>query len=347
MTPSPQTPLRIALFNDSATMRAVIRSVLEPHDDLVIVVEASDGTQAGQVCREAKASLVLMDIVMPRCNGYEATRTIMAEYPLPIIMVSSAVNTQSADVLFEALKTGALFVTEAPPAGQGAAERLRQAAFVQTIRNVAASSRIGGSTTQQFAPARGTSDLLVDAVGLCASAGGPGAITAVLSQLPASLMPPILLVQHLARGFSDTFARWLSNETPARVVVASDGMPLEIGTVYLAPDDAHLGYGAGAVARLSDAPPIGMFRPSATFLLRSLRPLGKRALGVVLSGMGSDGAEGAVEMRTGGGRIAVQDQETCAVYGMPQAALKLGGADEVLNPTQIGAWLIRRCGVGR
>lgn len=349
MTYPPDNSLRIALFNDSATMRAVIRTVLSQHDDLLVVAEAADGTQADVVCREARADLVLMDIVMPRCNGYEATRKIMASHPLPIIMVSSAVDTQSAAVLFEALKAGALFVTEAPPAGFGPAEQIKRAAFVQTLRNVVAGTRLGGQETPPTSAALPTASntLHVDAIGLCASAGGPAAVTAVLSALPATGMPPILLVQHLARGFVDTFARWLSNEAGRNVFVAAQGMPLETGGVYLAPDDAHLGYGMGGVATLSQSPPIGMFRPSATFLLRSLRSLGNRALGVVLSGMGNDGAQGAVEMRACGGQVAVQDRQSCAVYGMPQAALALGGADEVLDPARIGEWLIRRCGVNR
>lgn len=343
--PHDTAPLRIAVFNDSRTMRAVIHSVLARHRDLEIVVEASDGTQAGKICREAQAQLVLMDVVMPNCNGYEATRAIMSEYPSPILMVSSVVNTQSADVLFEALKAGALLVTEAPPAGDSAEDRLRQAAFVQTIRNVAAGTRSQRAATPPAISRPVSGSPHVDVIGICASAGGPTAVTTVLSALPAARMPPILLVQHLARGFAQTFAQWLTTETRCTVEVAEDGMPLEAGKIYLAPDDHHLGYGAGGIARLSQDLPIGMFRPSATFLLRSLQSLGSRALGVVLSGMGSDGAAGAVAMRRTGAAVVAQDRESCAVYGMPEATIHAGGADEVLNPPQIAAWLVRKCGV--
>jgi len=348
MSEFPQTaPLRIAVFNDSRTMRAVIRSVLAPHRDLEVVVEANDGTQAGRICRDADVQLVLMDVVMPHCNGYQATRAIMSEYPTPILMVSSVVNTQSAEVLFEALKAGALLVTEAPPAGNTPDDRLRQAAFVQTIRNVAAGTRGHRPPAPLAATPTLTTRPHIDVIGMCASAGGPTAVTTVLSALPAARMPPILLVQHLARGFAQTFAQWLTTETRYPVLVAEDGMPLELGRVYLAPDDHHLGYGTGGIARLALDPPIGMFRPSATFLLRSLQALGERALGVVLSGMGTDGASGAVAMRRTGAAVVAQDRESCAVYGMPEATLDAGGADESLNPAEIAAWLVRKCGVNR
>jgi len=337
--------IRVAVFNDSATMRAVIRSVLTRQGDFQVVAEAADGLQAGEICRAAAAELVLMDIVMPLCNGYEATRNIMEVFPLPIVMVSSVVGTTSADVLFEAMKAGALFVAEAPPVGTGPQVQLRQDVFVQTILNVARGVRGAPGDTDRGLGDMTPSARAVDAIGICASAGGPSAVTEVLASLPAAEMPPILLVQHLAPGFSHTFARWLSSESGSLVEVAEASVPLRRGVVYLAADDHHLVYGEGGVVRLTQTPPVGSFRPSATVLLESLCVLRNRALGVILSGMGDDGAAGAVALRQAGAQVVVQDRSSCAVYGMPRAALKLGGADDVLDPGQIARWLIRKCGV--
>jgi two-component system chemotaxis response regulator CheB len=342
------TRLRTAVFNDSPTARALLRAVLERTEQFEIVAEADDGIDAARICETARPDLVLMDVVMPGCNGFEATKAIMAAHPVPIVIVSAVVDVRDADVLFEAMRIGALFVVGLPPGGGTTRDEIKQNAFAQTLLNVIAGvradRRVPSATTGRHVRAPVTA-ADVDVIGLCASAGGPAAITRVLARLDPTRMPPILLVQHIAAGFVETFARWLDGQTRLTVRLADADAIAESGHVYLAPADRHVGWASrrGRVV-VSDAPPVGQFRPSASFLLESLASAGPRAIGIVLSGMGDDGAAGAVQLRAKGGCLVVQSREGCAVYGMPLAARKAAGADEELTPDEIGEWLVRRCG---
>lgn len=339
---TPDKVLRVVVFNDSPTVRSVLRATLASAPDFSLVGEAADGTDAASICEEYQPDLVLMDAMMPTVNGFEATQAIMARAPVPIVIVSAILDPKNADVLFQAMKAGALFVVPPPsvaPRGDGS---LEQAVFLQTLRNVVAATSLREGDDAPAPPEpREAAPRSVDVIGVCASAGGPAAITELLGTLREHRMPPILLVQHLAAGFHRTFADWLGSQTGMSVQVAADGEPLQAGHVYLAPGDSHLRYRSGATASVTSDPPIGQFRPSATALLESLTVARHRARGVVLSGMGDDGAAGAVTLRRSGGKVVVQDRASSAVYGMPQAALKAGGADDVLNPRNIGLWLIR------
>jgi len=178
-------------------------------------------------------------------------------------------------------------------------------------------------------------------IGLVASTGGPGALVTVLRALAGRPLPPVLLVQHLAPGYTPGFAAWLQGMIQRPVGVAQHLEPLGLDRVYVAPDDRHLGVDALRRALVTDEPPVGMFRPSGTWLLRSMaRSFGPLARAAVLTGMGDDGADGAVALRRAGGRVAVQDEATCVIYGMPAVTAARGGADVVLPLAQIAAWLV-------
>jgi two-component system chemotaxis response regulator CheB len=194
-------------------------------------------------------------------------------------------------------------------------------------------------------------DSPISAIGIVASAGGPRALDALLHALPAGVMPPILLVQHLAAGFIATFASWLGSSTGHPVLIAEDGERAVPGCVYLPPEDHHIGLAVDlrihldGLDGLDGAPPAAGFRPSGDYLLASLARLGRRALGVVLSGMGRDGAEGAARLRQAGGRVVAQALESAAVTGMPSAASRSGAAEAMLAPEDIARWLASRSGV--
>ncbi|MBK6535389.1 MAG: chemotaxis protein CheB [Deltaproteobacteria bacterium] len=162
----------------------------------------------------------------------------------------------------------------------------------------------------------------------------------LLRVLPPRVMPPVLIVQHMARGFAEGFARWISEATGHPTTVAVDRSPTARGAVYIAADDRYLGIDASLRLVVSDAPQVGLFRPSGNYLFESMaRSLGPRARGVVLTGMGDDGADGAATLRRSGGRVAAQDEATSVVYGMPKAAAQRGGADVTLPLLEIPAWL--------
>lgn len=364
--PSPRA-LRVVIFNDSPTARALIRHVLEA-DGMVIVAEAATGRDAAGIVARSRADVVVMDVVMPDVNGYEATRAVMDHVPTPIVMVSGVVDPKDSEVIFAALAAGALHVAELPP-GSAVAQQRGGTAFAAIVRTMAgarlrqqvnepapAAERAAATPASHGTPrppARAqrsvSAQRIVHAIGLVTSTGGPQALVQILRDLPQARMPPILVVQHLARGFADSFAHWLEQSTDQRVEMAAAGAEPLPGVVYVAPEDRHLGIHRARSWALSlvvsNAPAVSQFRPSGTFLLHSLAALGTHALGVVLTGMGRDGAEGAAALRAAGGLVAVQDRGTSVIHGMPAATLACGGADAVLPLHQVASWLRERSGL--
>lgn len=336
--------VRVLVVNDSATVRAALRAAIDKAEGFAVVGEGAGGEEAAPLVAATRPSVVLMDVVMPRVDGYAATREIMATAPVPIVLVSSVVNPRDVAVAMESLRSGALAIVEAPPAPHEPAYAARREAL---LRLLAAMAKVRVERRHPAAPARPSRPPPSPpapaplAVGIVASTGGPGALVAVLRDLAGRPLPPVLLVQHLAVGYTPGFVKWLESAARRPVRVAQHEEPLAPDHVYVAPDDRHLGVDARLRAVVSDEAPVGHFRPSATWLLRSMaRSLGPLARAAVLTGMGDDGAEGAVALRHAGGRVVAQDEATSVVYGMPAAAAARGGADAVLPLGQIAAWLV-------
>lgn len=333
--------LRVVIVNDSRTVRLALRQALAGSGEVDVVGEAGDGAGALGVVLAQRPSLVVMDIVMPGMDGYAATRQIMAHAPTPIVLYSSVVNPRDSRVALEALRSGALSIVEAlPPAGDPSYD-FRRASLLHLLRSMA---QVKVERLQPESPARSrlpagaVGD--VDAIGVVASTGGPAAIADLLRMLPPRAMPPVLVVQHIARGFAEGFARWLTDATGHPASVAVHQAPARHGEVYVAADERHLGLDGAHRLVVSDVAPVGLFRPSGTFLLASLaEAVGARGRGVVLTGMGDDGADGAVALRRAGGRVAAQDEATSVVFGMPRVTVERGGADVVLPLPLIPAWL--------
>jgi two-component system chemotaxis response regulator CheB len=272
-----------------------------------------------------------MDLHMPDADGFSGIARIMAETPTPILVLTA---TREEAVGFRALSLGALDILEKPQAttdlrgyGQLLRSRLRLLAGVKVIRHVR------GLRERRPPPPREAArpDLVV----IGASLGGPRALASVLRGLPPTFAAPIAVVQHIADGFTEGLAGWLASESRLDVREARDGDPLVPGRVLLAPSGRHLVV-SGAVARLSDAPPVDTFKPSVTPLfLSAARHHGARACGVLLTGMGRDGAEGLRAIRAAGGTTLAQDEGTSAVFGMARAAIELGAVERVLPLEEI------------
>lgn len=340
-------PLRVVVVNDSATVRASLRHALAAAPDVTVVGEAADGEAAVEVAAALRPSLVLMDVVMPRVDGYAATRAIMARCPVPIVLLSSVVNPRDVAVAMESLRSGALAIAEALPPPHDPDYARRRDALLHLVRSMARVP-VGESrdvtAASRLAPARAvraSKPVPATALGLVASTGGPGALVTIFRGLEGRSIAPVLLVQHLAQGFAEGFARWLGATIGRTTRIPAHLEALARDCVYVAPDDRHLGVDALGRAVLSDAAPVGLFRPSGTWLLQSMATsLGPRARAAVLTGMGADGADGAVALRGAGGRVAAQSEASCVVYGMPGQTVARGGADIVLPPEHIAAWLI-------
>ncbi len=310
-------PIRVLVADDSELFRELLSGVVVAEPGFEVVAVAADGNAAAALARTLRPDVITMDLNMPDADGYSGIARIMAETPTPILVLTA--NPAEA-VGFRALSLGALDILEKPQAstdldeyGQLLRSRLRLLAGVKVIRHLRGLRERRAS----ISPAAARPELVVVGASL-------------LRGLPADFPVPIAVVQHIADGFTEGLASWLGSETRLRVREAGDGDPLRAGRVLLAPTGRHLLVAEG-VARLSDAPPVDTFKPSVTPLfLSAARTYGARVCGVILTGMGRDGADGLKAIKEAGGPTLAQDETTSAVFGMPRAAIELGAVDRVL-----------------
>ncbi|MCZ6688193.1 MAG: chemotaxis response regulator protein-glutamate methylesterase [Planctomycetota bacterium] len=339
--------LRVLIVDDSRMTRKVIRDMLSGDPEIRVVGEAEDGQDALDKVLRLEPSIVTMDIVMPRMNGLEAITHIMAQRPTPILVVTSLADEKEINICFKAIKLGALEVVRTP--------EIRSKKEFETVRKEMVSkikllSRIrvithhlGKRKSRRLTiPPANPADLpsrRVVAIG--ASTGGPSAITTLLSELPENFPASIVLVQHISEGFSPAFGQWLEKESSMPVKLAEDWEPLQPGIVYISGSDKHIGIRKGHI-RFSEGAPVNSCRPSIDLLFKSVADeYGPEALGVLLTGMGKDGAEGCKAIQDAGGFTLVQDESTSLVYGMPQAAIALGAATVVLPLAEISERILR------
>lgn len=346
--------IRVLIAEDSPTLRDLLVHVLESDPDIRVVGAVGNGEEAVGAARRLKPDVVTMDVHMPKMNGFEATRTIMATQPVPIVVISSTLKDQVA-ATFEALEAGALaFVRQ--PSGPlhdtdheaDVAELLKTIKSMAEVKLVRRWARAQGPAPLTRAAGRelriAPADIGVIAVG--ASTGGPVVLQRILSELAKGLSVPVLIVQHIAAGFSQGLAEWLGRSCNLPVEVAGDGVPALPGHVYLAPDDAHMGMGQNNRISISRGPAENGLRPAVSFLFRSVaKTMGPHAVGILLTGMGRDGARELKLMKDRGAVTIAQDEQSSIVHGMPGEAVRLDAAGYVLSPEEIVtvlAGLLRR-----
>lgn len=340
--------IRVLIAEDSPTLQRLIRSVLESDAELDVVGMASNGEEAFELLRELQPDIMTTDIRMPKVNGYQLIQRAMYEAPLPIIALTSTVSDRELGVTFKAIEAGALMVVGKPhglPGTDPEADRLidqvKAMSKVKVVRRKPNLPRDGTAKTHGATKASRPGPAPVRIIGLGASTGGPPAVQSILRRLPADFPVPIVVVQHISPGFIGGMSRWLNETTPLRVVLAEDGMRPQPGEVLLAPDDRQLEVTAQNRIQLVDSPPVGGHRPAVNVLFESIaRTHGPSAIGIILTGMGSDGARGTKRLHDAGGTTVAQDEASSIIFGMPKQAIALGGVDEVLSLEQIPARLV-------
>lgn len=329
--------IRVLVVEDSPTVRHLLSHILNADPGLQVIGCAGDGEEAIEQVRLHRPDVVTMDLHMPRMDGLEAVRIIMETAPTPIVVVSGQLAAADMDQTFVALTAGALAVIETPAASDSAlAERLVQTvklmSEVKVVRRWPRRSRPAASRLPP--PVARRADVQLVAIG--ASTGGPLVLHGLLAGLAGKVQVPIVIVQHIANGFADGFADWLGKSTGMRVQVGRAGEQLLPGHAYIAPDSMNMGITPGLNITLSNEPPENGHRPSVSYLFRSAaQVLGPKAVGILLSGMGRDGAAELKLMADRGAVTIVQDPQTTVVAGMPGEAIKLGGAQYVLAPEKM------------
>lgn len=332
--------MKIALVNDQPLALEALRRTLAQRPAFAIAWVARNGAEAVAECARLRPDLILMDLIMPVMDGVEATRRIMAATPCAILIVTSCVGANSWRV-FEAMSHGALDAVDTPaltnPAGSAAL--LDKVALVQRM----IADRSGADAAGAHRPdgqAR-----LEPLVAIGASAGGPGALATLLEALPKTFPAPIAIVQHVDAQFAAGLADWLNRTSALAVRVAREGDPLQAGTVLVAGTNDHLTLKGGRCVGYTPDPATNVYRPSVDVFFHAVaQQWPGPVVGVLLTGMGRDGAVGLKVLRNLGHRTVAQDQATCAVYGMPKAAVELDAATDVLPLPRIANRLIHYVG---
>jgi two-component system chemotaxis response regulator CheB len=341
--------IKVLVVEDSPVVREFLVHILNSDPEIQVIGTAKDGEEALKVVDEKKPDVITMDINMPRMDGFEATRRIMESYPTPIVIVSGNWDTKEVATTFRAIEAGALTGVRRP-AGIGHPEHettvkelletVKLMSEVKVVRRWSRLRRQGPSIVPSAESESKSVPSKVRLVAMGASTGGPMVLQKILSELPKNFLSPLLIVQHMATGFIQGFVEWLAQSSSFPVRVAIHGELLLSGHAYVAPDGLHMGIGSGNRIALSHNEPENGLRPSVSYLFRSvIKTYGRNAIGVLLTGMGKDGAEELKLMKDSGSVTIVQDKESSVVHGMPGEAIGLGGATYVLPADKIAAAL--------
>jgi two-component system chemotaxis response regulator CheB len=344
--------IRVLVVDDSALMRALLTEIINGAPDLEVVGAAPDPMAAREMIKTLNPDVLTLDVEMPRMDGLEFLDRLMRLRPMPVIMISS-LTAAGSEVTLKALELGAVDYLAKPRAEnisvlQDYAEDIRDKIRAASSARVKSTARAAVPPAPTFVHAKGSfsSRLLAETViAIGASTGGTEAIKDVLGSLPEE-MPPIVMVQHMPDTFTPSFARRLDSLSKLTVIEAGGGERLQPGTAYLAPGHSHMRVrksAGGFVLELSREEPVNRHRPAADVLFRSVaEQVRHNGLGVILTGMGKDGAQGLLAMRQAGAWNIGQDQASCVVYGMPREAAEIGALDEVASLGDISRRIVAK-----
>ncbi|WP_445629460.1 chemotaxis-specific protein-glutamate methyltransferase CheB [Nostoc sp. DSM 114167] len=361
-------PIRVFLVEDSLVALTILKRILASSLEVDVVGTARNGVEALERIPAAQPQVICTDLHMPKMDGLELTRRIMTDYPRPILVISTSVNTQEdSRNVFKLLQAGALDVFPKPNIDSLSDYEQVKHELINRIKVLAGVTVFTRHTSRATVEPRThpvspkkpepfslkpVSNLqfpirnlpsLPKVVAIGASTGGPQALYAILKQLPANFPVPILCVQHISEGFLQGLVDWLAAECFLRVTIAQPGEFPKPGTVYFAPERQHLQLDTQGRLTTVSTPPVSGHRPSVTALFQAVAICYPRsAVGILLTGMGRDGADGLQAIAQAGGTTIAQDEQTCVVFGMPKEAIALGAAQHILAIGEIAPMLLNR-----
>ncbi|NOT57440.1 MAG: chemotaxis-specific protein-glutamate methyltransferase CheB [Deltaproteobacteria bacterium] len=357
--------IRVLVVEDSLVQRTLLVGLLKADPEISVVGAVTSGAEALAFLARDKPDVVTMDLRMPDMNGLEVTRQIMETTPLPVVIVSEYWDAESADLTFRAMEAGAVAGVSKPSVGRPESEevarqliqtvklmsevkvirrwpRSRRADNLSLVSPPSSSSRISPTSALVVTPPPPPpqpKDISLVAIG--ASTGGPPVLRTILAALPRTFPVPILIVQHIARGFTSSLVQWLKTEASPLVQVAKQGEEMLPGHIYIAPDDFQMGVALNKRIALALDPVEHSLRPSVSYLFRSLVSVyGGNVIAVLLTGMGRDGAQELRLLRDQGAITIAQNKETSVVHGMPGVAIALDAATHIMAPEEIAPLLV-------
>ncbi len=342
--------IRVVVVDDSPTARGLLVSLLNGTDGMQVIGTGASGEEALQLATRLKPDVMTLDVNMKEMDGFAATRQIMRQSPLPIILVTSSMMPNETNLTFQALNAGALTVVRKP----GLADPDTCDRLVQTVRVMAgvpvihhwgrqnSTASLAAAQTGRASRSKETQPKInqLRMIGVAASTGGPAALATVFRALPANFPWPILVVQHISPGFGMGLVQWIDTQTVLQTRMAEHGEVPKAGTILFAPDDYHMQVNTQGEVELVKGQPFKRLRPSANPLFQSMASVyNANALGIMLTGMGDDGAEGMTALYQAGGFTIAQDEESSVIYGMPRAVVEKQVVSQTLPLDAIGPTL--------
>ncbi len=343
--------LNVLVVDDSDTARYLISHIVNAAPDMCVIGEARTGQQAIELTRDLKPDIIVMDVIMPEMDGMQATREIMHTLPTPIVMISANAEKRENEFAFQAIKAGALTIMPKPVGPRHPNHSTQADALLNVLRTMAG-VRVIHHWKPRTAPFSTTTtaekdriDLstaeVPEIVAIVSSTGGPAALSEIIGRLPSDFALPVVVVQHISSDFLPSLANWLTKVTPLQVVIAQPRQVPSPGVVYLAPSGTHLVMTKARRFYLDEVT-TGRHVPSGDVLFESVAKVyGARAVGVVLTGMGNDGARGLCALYDSGAFTISQNEETSVIFGMPGEAISAGAAKLVLPISEIAGSLVR------
>ncbi len=346
MSPLEQKIIRVFVVEDSPLMCKILTTLLNNDPQILVVGVALDGKEALDLLPHLKPDIITLDMDLPVIDGLEVTRQVMAFHPTPILIVSSSVFKTGMEKVFRAISFGALDVMDKSDliskgerkSGEELIEKIKNLTRVKPLDREFLGFREEKAGTEFKKPKGGCIHRIVAMV---ASTGGPQALIKILKSLPENFPCGIVIVQHIASGFLPGMVDWLNKECKIKVKIGEDQETIRPGVAYIAPDHFQMRVVEGGRISLSDEPPTNGHRPSGDILLESVAKVyGKGSIGVILTGMGKDGAIGIKMIKQFRGRTIAQEEKSCVVFGMPHAAIETGAVDRILPPERIAEELL-------
>lgn len=350
--------IKVLLVEDSPTMLMLLETLLKAEKDIEIVESVTDGRKVIPAVKNKKPDVLLMDCYLPGMNGIQITEKLMKENPLPIIIVSSFITDEEKSLVYKALEAGAIAALPKPGSvfqkdfQKLASDILRHVRVARDVRVVTrrprntkswektATSPVVESETEQRLKK-------IKIIGIGASTGGPPVLSSIFKNLPKDFPVPIVVVQHIHENFADFMIQQFNRECKNVVKAGEEGEELRPGTIYFSPGRIHITVNRRMKIHLDDSPEVHSVKPAVDKLFHSMAPLGENVMGVLLTGMGKDGAEGLLEIKNQGGLTIAQSKESCAIFGMPGEAIKINAVDKVMDPEEIVEVLIKLYEINR